>query len=147
MPLYFAYGSNLDAEQMRERCPGSSLISTGVLKGYRIDFTRYSRGFNGGVADVLADPAQDVWGKVWELTNEHFESLDGYEGYPIVYTRFQSVIMGPREKFTDVWVYTVVNKKSFVAPSEFYLNIIKQAAIDYGFPESYRSMLNTITTQ
>lgn len=92
MPLYFAYGSNLDVEQMKRRCPESKVLVPGCLRGYRLDFTWHSSGWGGGVADVVLDPQKEVWGVVYELTMRDLELLDNYEGYPKVYTRFQTSI-------------------------------------------------------
>jgi gamma-glutamylcyclotransferase len=44
MSLYFAYGSNLDVEQMKRRCPESKVLVPGCLRGYRLDFTWRSSG-------------------------------------------------------------------------------------------------------
>ena len=32
--LYFAYGSNMDQEQMRQRCPEAAFVGTASLPGY-----------------------------------------------------------------------------------------------------------------
>ena len=34
--LYFAYGSNLNVEQMKRRCPNATEISSAVLDGYQV---------------------------------------------------------------------------------------------------------------
>jgi hypothetical protein len=60
MPLYFVYGSNLDAEQMKRRCPDSKVLVSGCLRGYRLDFTKYSTKWVGGVADVVVAPTEEV---------------------------------------------------------------------------------------
>ena len=42
-PLYFAYGSNLDAEQMKARCPTARPLRTARLADHRLGFTHYSK--------------------------------------------------------------------------------------------------------
>lgn len=32
--LYVAYGSNLNKEQMRYRCPAAKFVGTGIIEGY-----------------------------------------------------------------------------------------------------------------
>ncbi len=54
--FYFTYGSNLDTEQMKRRCPGSLVRDVGRLKGYRLGFTCFSRGWGGGVAVLHGFP-------------------------------------------------------------------------------------------
>ena len=45
--LYAAYGSNLNKAQMEERCPGSDIVATKVLKGWGLCFR--------GVADIVPE--------------------------------------------------------------------------------------------
>ena len=36
--LYIAYGSNINLEQMANRCPNSKIVSKEMLKGYELEF-------------------------------------------------------------------------------------------------------------
>lgn len=36
--LYVAYGSNLNREQMRYRCPTAKFVGTGIIEGYELQF-------------------------------------------------------------------------------------------------------------
>ncbi len=143
---YFAYGSNLDQEAMKERCPDSKPLETGFLRGYRLGFTFDSAGWNGGVADITQDPSREVWGFVYEISDQDLKSLDEYEGYPTAYTRFKTRIHTPSKILDDVWVYTVVRKKGFVPPTQAYLGIIQKAAKAFNFPENYRKLLDGVET-
>ena len=40
--LYFAYGSNLDPEQMASRCPSARVAFLARLADHRLDFTYFS---------------------------------------------------------------------------------------------------------
>ena len=138
---YFAYGSNLDLPQMKMRCPSSKLISKGSLSGYRLTFNRFSSGWGGGVADVIQEKGSTVWGLVFEISDTDLERLDRYEGYhndwTSLYERWQAIIETPNGLVSDVWVYTVVEKQEFVKPTLEYLQIIKDAAVKWNFPETY----------
>lgn len=72
--FYFAYGSNLWWQQMRERCPGHRYRGDGVLKGYRWIIT--TRGY----ANIVKSETGEVHGKVYELTEADECRLDRYEG-------------------------------------------------------------------
>ena len=37
-PLYIAYGSNLNLEQMGYRCPTAQKFSQGLMHGFKLDF-------------------------------------------------------------------------------------------------------------
>ena len=36
--LYIAYGSNLNLEQMKHRCPTAEVVGTSVLRGWQLRF-------------------------------------------------------------------------------------------------------------
>ena len=142
--LYFAYGSNLDESRMRTRCPDVRVLSEGCLKGYRLDFTRYSSGWNCGVADVVRHEESEVWGLVYEITDSGLEALDRYEGYPDAYTRFRTVVETPAGSLQGVWVYAVRDKQAFSPPSEEYVRILRRAAVKHRFPAHYQESLKRI---
>ena len=80
-PLYFAYGSNINLDQMRYRCPDASVYGQAVLDNYDLRF----RG--SGVATVEPKEGACVYGLLWELTDKCEASLDRYEGYPRLYIK------------------------------------------------------------
>ena len=61
MPLYFAYGSNMDQAAMLQRCPASKPVGIGRLMRHRFII------FEEGYASVVRDPQRAVWGMVWDL--------------------------------------------------------------------------------
>lgn len=144
--FYFAYGSNLSQEQMRQRCHDSRLVGRGCLEGYRLDFTHYSTKRGGGTADVVECQNEEVWGLVYEISAKDRNYLDSKEARADIYTRFQTNINTDKSRISDVWVYKVVQKESFVPPTREYLQIIKDAAAKFDFPEKYRKYLDTIRT-
>ena len=81
--LYFAYGSNMDLNQMAFRCPDAEVLETVRLEGYRLAFR--SNGGNRGVATILPDPDSHVDGVLWEISPEEERNLNFYEGFPRLY--------------------------------------------------------------
>ena len=77
--LYFAYGSNINLDQMRYRCTDATVYGQAVLDNYDLRF----RG--SGVATVEPKEGACVYGLLWELTDQCEASLDRYEGYPRLY--------------------------------------------------------------
>jgi gamma-glutamylcyclotransferase (GGCT)/AIG2-like uncharacterized protein YtfP len=149
MVLYFAYGSNLDRKQMERRCLDAKVNSIGYLHNHRLAFTLYDEGWKGGVADVIPQRGDDVWGVIYEVTPDALSRLDRYEDYyedrPSIYIRWQLPIITPEGQRYLAWVYSVANKEAdFIPPAEQYLSIIKRAAIEYKFPERYLNFLNSI---
>lgn len=84
--LYFAYGSNMLFNQMRERCPTTAFVCIAALEGYRLAFTRKATGEKSlwrgyGVADVVPTVGSSVWGAVFQIDERDIGSLDRSEGY------------------------------------------------------------------
>jgi gamma-glutamylcyclotransferase (GGCT)/AIG2-like uncharacterized protein YtfP len=79
--LYFAYGSNLDPDQMRQRCPGHRVAGLAALQDHRLGFPLYSGDWGGGVAGLSHAHGGKVWGMVYELTEADLAALDAYEGW------------------------------------------------------------------
>lgn len=79
--LYFAYASNLDPVQMRQRCPQHRVVGLAVLADHRLVFPRFSADWQGGVAGVALAHGEKVWGVVYELTESDLSALDRYEGW------------------------------------------------------------------
>ena len=70
--LYFAYGSNLDLEQMAQRCPDAEIVGPVRLENYELRF----RG--SGFATVAPKKGSTVHGLVWKITPNCEQSLDRY---------------------------------------------------------------------
>jgi gamma-glutamylcyclotransferase (GGCT)/AIG2-like uncharacterized protein YtfP len=77
---YFAYGSNMNIEQMEYRCPGAIPLGAGILRDYTLVERRY--------ADIDYQAGAFVHGVVWEISQDNLRWLDSYEGYPELYRRF-----------------------------------------------------------
>ena len=52
--------SDLDLEQMRERCPRSEPLLAARLRRHRLTFAGYSSLWDGGVATLADDPSGNV---------------------------------------------------------------------------------------
>ena len=74
--LYFAYGSNMDPEQMLARCPRARSFGRGRIRHRR--FLINSR----GVATIRPERDANAWGGVWAITAADEAALDRFEGYP-----------------------------------------------------------------
>lgn len=147
MLLYFAYGSNLSREQMRRRCPGSSLVGPALLRGHRLGFGGHANRWNGAVATVHATPDACVPGLVYRLTDDDLARLDGFESYPYVYTRGEvnveplpdlrkpGVTDEHRADPATAWTYWFALPRPIRAPSDVYAGIIRTAYREWAFDE------------
>ena len=73
---YFAYGSNMNWPQMRERCPSTRFVGTALLPNYRMAFTRnWIKSETAALADALPAHGQKMWGVVYELSERDIGEL------------------------------------------------------------------------
>ena len=83
--LYFAYGSNINLEQMAFRCPEAYVVGPVILENYGLLFRGNARG--NGVATITPKEGGQVHGLLWRITPACEQSLDFYEGYPRLYEK------------------------------------------------------------
>jgi gamma-glutamylcyclotransferase (GGCT)/AIG2-like uncharacterized protein YtfP len=130
MPLYFAYGSNMDRNAMLQRCPASKPVGIGRLMRHRFIV------FDEGYASVTRDPQRAVWGMVWDLALADVPALDRYESLSTgLYTKvIQPVVtgQGPRRAI----VYVGRNARPGL-PRLGYMEGVIEAAAHAGLPEDY----------
>lgn len=79
--LYFAYGSNMNWQQMRERCSSARFVGIAFLPDHKLAFTRKSVKRGCGVADAVGEDGRKIWGAVYEIDDLDVGKLDVSEGY------------------------------------------------------------------
>lgn len=135
MIRYFAYGSNLNLGQMRIRCPHSRFLGWGMVEDYRIAERRY--------ADIEPADGATLYGGVFEIGSpDDLRRLDWYEGYPVLYDRFNiRCRMFGRGRAFPALVYIMTEQgrqqNSGIRFSEGYRAVCSQGAIDCGLPVNY----------
>ena len=119
--LYFAYGSNINLDQMAYRCPAAQVVEPVVLEDYQLLFRGNVRG--NGVATIQPSKGRKVYGLLWRITSECERSLDSYEGVPHLYEKqFVTVQDRSGQKFTVMaYVMTGLYREPAV-PSKYYYN-------------------------
>ncbi len=72
--LYFAYGSNLNHQQMKNRCDGAKYFKSHILKGYKLCFshkTQTSVYGHANIVKVKLRKFQEQFGKLLKLTKKN----------------------------------------------------------------------------
>ncbi|HEY9275768.1 MAG: hypothetical protein RLY74_1060 [Actinomycetota bacterium] len=136
MTLYAAYGSNLDPRQMLQRAPHSPHLGTGWLRGWRLTFGGEEIGWEGAVATLAEDSSASVFVSIYDLTKQDEQTLDEWEG---VTTKLYSKIRVRVDTLNGVqlcYVY-VLNSFEGGTPSNRYLEIMINAALEAGAPSDY----------
>ncbi len=65
--LYFAYGSNLNHTQMKERCSGAKYPKKYTLKGYKLSFSHKTNHSIYGHANIVKNKKSKVYGALWNI--------------------------------------------------------------------------------
>lgn len=142
--FYFAYGSNMSARQMAERCPGAETMGSAVAEGWQLRFDRPSRRWGGHVADIVQTPGSATWGVLWRVTPTHLAALDGFEGVATgAYRRINLVVRQPGESDLHAESYAVCEPGVVGNPSSAYLGVILAGAMEHRLPDEYVRQLQS----
>ena len=125
---YFAYGSNLNKKQMRERCPDSKPMFMARLPNYKLVFAGWSRQWRGGVASIKPFRGERVTGALYEVSEQCLRRLDKYEsGYNQLNVTVFDEDGDPMEAIT----YIKSQQSEETPPSKEYLTVIQQGYRDW----------------
>ena len=126
---YIAYGSNLDVDQMLQRCPDAVTIGSSTIDGYKLVFRGNSRS---GVATIEPSEGDSVPVGIWVISPSDEDALDWYEGFPRLYVK-QMFTLPVRGKMVKAMAYIMAPGHAVSPPSSRYLNIILDGYQDFGF--------------
>ena len=117
--LYFAYGSNINLDQMACRCPDAEVVGPVTLEGWELLF----RG--SGVATIGRKEGGTVHGLLWQLTPDCERSLDRYEGYPRLYGKQLVTVRDAQGQELTVMAYIMTERyrTPAVPPTPYYEGI------------------------
>lgn len=145
---YFAYGSNLDPDQMEDRGIKVKESEIAELPGWKLAFTIYSDPWGGGVADILPSSGEKVKGVIYTIAEDSLKNLDRYEGRRVednmergMYRR-QYIPVKVKERWETVLTYIVnraveYKRKVDLKPSQEYLETIISGAREHGLDKEY----------
>lgn len=141
--LYLAYGSNLNMEQMRYRCPDAKVVGYTYLPDRKLVF----RGTQLGGYLTLDDApgARGIPCGVFEITDSNLIFLDWYEGYPRFYQRrilpvdYVWDVKTHQTMLKDVkaMIYLMRPGHSLGQPAESYWQTCMQGYADFDFDPRY----------
>lgn len=150
--FYFAFGSDLDPEQMRIRCPEHQHVGIAVLRDHRLAFPRYSPLWGGGVASPQPAYGAEVWGVLFEISDQDLAALDAYKSFRVAqdphneFERKQTTVDLTRPEDGSIprrvraWLYEA-HPSNASPPSARYLEAIVRGAKERGLPDEYVARL------
>lgn len=140
--LCFAYGSNMDSDQMKDRCPESIPLGVASLEGYRFGLDAV------GTATVRPDRDSKVYGSAWLLSYSDEEQLDQYEGVRKWCYRKEYHPVEYKGRLLQMLVYVSCRDEfnGYVRKSDYLPKII-DAAQELGLPEDYIEQIEHSTDE
>lgn len=134
---YIAYGSNLNTEHMRFRCPQAEIIGTSEIKDYELLFKGSQ---TGSYLTVEKKKGGSVPVAVWATTDADEASLDRYEGFPTFYYKAEMElpvkdISTGKIQNRKCYVYIMHEDRQLGSPSKFYVRTCLDGYRDFGFDE------------
>ena len=136
---YLAYGSNLNIEQMRYRCPSARIIGTAVIEGYQLLFKGSK---TGSYLTIEPMDGASVPVAVWSVTEEDELRLDRYEGFPTFYYKKElrlpiKGIKTGKVRVRDTFVYIMDERRPLGIPSRMYMQTCFEGYRDFGFDRRF----------
>jgi gamma-glutamylcyclotransferase (GGCT)/AIG2-like uncharacterized protein YtfP len=134
--LYFAYGSNMNLAQMKQRCPGARFLKSVVLEGHRFVYDGYSVVRDGATANIVPSDADSVKGALFEITERDKLALDSHEGYPRAYDRREFDVRDAAGNVLKAMAYFRTGR-ALGQPHPDYEKVILDGAKDCRLAEDY----------
>jgi hypothetical protein len=136
--LYFAYGSNLLASEIRRHAPDAEAVGIAFLAGYRLVFNKHSTSRGGDAASIETCPSGEVWGYLYRLSGRDREGLrrreKGYKRKSIMVRQ----VVGQRGRTVSAPAFTFAGHSvcpERCGPSASYLALVLKGARSRRFPE------------
>jgi len=133
--LYFAYGSNMDEKQMKEREVFFHSKYRAALSDYQFVFNKPSTIDQSGKANIILKNGSTVYGIAYEIDTNDLNVLKAFEAGYIIEC-FNVILLDQKRK---VWCKAFTYKKNRIAmkPTAEYYNKIITALTDNDFPSEY----------
>jgi gamma-glutamylcyclotransferase len=140
---YFAYGSNMNWQQMQRRCPSSRFVCVARLPDHRFGITRHSRLRDCGTANIYPARGEEVWGIIYEVSDADLTVLDSFEdGYRREILSFQPIEDG--KQALNALAYMADIEPNVPRPNAEYRRLIVEGARHWKLPAAYVALLEVI---
>lgn len=135
--LYVAYGSNLNKQQMKGRCPDAKFVGTGVIENYELQF---KGSLYGAHATIAPKEGASVPVGLWTIQSRDESRLDMYEGYRKTgyryYDKEQVRVNMTNGGSVIGMVYIMDQRMDFGQPTPGYYDTVREGYANCGLDET-----------
>jgi hypothetical protein len=144
--LFFAYGSNMLTERLRERCPDARPVGAAIARGHVLSFSKRSKDGSGKATLLtLADGArQEAHGVLFKIPSAQRRKLDKAEDHNKGYRRndeFVVVMTSGRKIAASTYLALPEARDEALLPYDWYRALIVAGALEHELPEPYVAAL------
>jgi len=149
---YFAYGSNMQTDTFRGRRGIAPLRAVGArVAGWRLVLDKPPLFPIGeSFANVVPDPAAEVFGVAYEIEAADLEHIELTEGVPIGnYRRAEVLAHLLDDGVAPVSACTLTSDRhdASLRPSERYMRLLIEGAREHALPAEYVAWLEAVSAQ
>jgi gamma-glutamylcyclotransferase (GGCT)/AIG2-like uncharacterized protein YtfP len=135
---YFAYGSNLSSNFIRDYTPSATFVMKADLPNYKVEFRHYSKNFRGGISSIVETPGALVKGVIYEVSESELVELDVLESVPEgIYRRDTYLVLGEGGQWCRADLYRVSTPTGPYTPSASYVDFMIEGAREHGLDTDY----------
>jgi len=143
--LYFAYGSNMNEDELKKINVTILKAEKALLKNHNIALTRHAKTRGGGVLDIV--PNHDiVEGVLLELHDTDRGKIDRKEGVTVCAYEPITVDVETEtgEILNGILTYQVCKKENPPAASQEYKESVLKGACEHKLSEKYKTKLKAV---
>lgn len=151
--LYFAYGFNMNWEQMRNRCPSATFLCIAKFPTHKLGFSRELINRRCCVADAVLTEGDEVCGVIYQIRETEICRLNESGGYDPgrpkeenAYFREERLVFRDGDKNDPLLVHTYFanSQENAPLPNAKYKNLILEAAKFWHLLVAYIAKLEMI---
>ena len=139
--VYFAFGSNMDRERLRKRCPSARFIAVGVLRNYKLIFNILGNkveGKGGGIANIQKSTNSNVHGVLYRLDKRELAELTELESSMNYDVEVLDIHVDTRMTVkAEVYIGSGDNEEQY-KPTAKYRQFIVDGMKMHNFPQEYQ---------
>jgi hypothetical protein len=151
---YFAYGADLDPEDLGIRCEVRrrqrirfAKSTPATLKGFRLICNIPSHYRRGGIFNIIPDPAGVVHGAVYELhPGDAISTSVLKEGEGVNYLLAVNTVRTSKGKDLPAMIMRAEATSKALTPSPSYLQVVIRAAKKHGLPAAWIASLQSMSS-
>lgn len=143
--LYFTYGSNMSTHRLTARTPSARVVAPARLERHRLKFhKRDRRGSAKCDIEHTGDPADSVYGVVFEILTAEKPILDAKEGLGVGYDIKHVSVTAGDGNLIYALTYYAIDIDASLKPFHWYKEHVVRGAREHNLPPEYISVIEAV---